>query len=274
MMPSDNLRPLTYTLAGSPDASETELVAIAPPALNLAAWERLAASVAQEPSLTPFPAETLRERWEGGHATLLLQDHEITAYISCAPVFSEATRPKLASVLGVSGRYIPSIEVFESLTGWTAPSLRKRNISLRLRQPLLARFDRPECLFIGFTAGLGASPVLSRLGWQVAPWSQIAYVGSIIENSTVDCASGTPRGWHVHGLTPYDGPPIRSFSEQGRAWAAFCYFWISNAGLARTLEHQLIELVGADLCKWRGIWGQVVESVLLDRGWIPIVLDA
>ena len=274
MMPSDNLRPLTYTLTGSPDASETELVAVAPPALVQAAWEQLAANVAQEPSLTPFPAETLRERWERGHAALLLQDYEIAAYVSLAPVFSEATRQELASVLGVSGRHIPPIKVYESLTGWTAPSLRKRNISLRLRQPLLARFDRPECLFIGFTAGLGASPVLARLGWQVMPWSQIAYVGSIIENSTVDCESGTPRGWHVHGLTPYDGPPIRSFGDSKHDWGSYCYFWISNAEVALALDHQLAAITGGDVCRWRGIWGQVVESVLLDRGWVPIVLDA
>jgi hypothetical protein len=194
MMPSDNLRPLTYALNGSADVSETALMAVAPPALSLAVWERLAANVAGEPSLTPFPAETLRERWERGHAALLLQDHEIAAYVSLAPVFSEATRQELASVLGVSGRHIPPIKVYESLTGWTAPALRKRNISLHLRQPLLARFDRPECLFIGFTAGLGASPVLAKLGWQVVPWSQIAYVGSIIENSTVDCESGSLGG--------------------------------------------------------------------------------
>jgi hypothetical protein len=274
MMPSDNLRPLTYTLTGAPDASESALVAVALPALTPAVWERLAANVADEPSLTPFPAETLRERWERGHAALLLQDDEIAAYVSLAPVFSEATRHELATVLGVSDRHIPPIKVYESLTGWTAKALRKRNISLHLRQPLLARFDRPECLFIGFTAGLGASPVLAKLGWQVVPWSQIAYVGSIIENSTVDCESGAPRGWHVHGLTPYDGPPIRSFGDPGRDWAAFCYFWISNPGLALALDHQLAAITGGDVCRWRGLWGQVVESVLLDRGWVPIVLDA
>jgi len=273
MMPSDNLRPLTYALNGSPDAGETALVAVAPPAFAQAAWERLAANVAREPSLTPFPAETLRERWEQGHAALLLQDHEIAAYVSLAPVFSEATRQELASVLGVSGGHVPPIKVYESLTGWTAPALRKRNVSLHLRQPLLARFDRPECLFIGFTAGLGASPVLAKLGWQVMPWSQIAYVGSIIENSTVDCESGTPRGWHVHGLTPYDGPPIRSFGEPGHDWGSHCYFWISNAEVALALDRRLAAITGGDVCRWRGIWGQVVESVLLDGGWVPIVLD-
>ena len=274
MMPSDNLRPLTYTLNGSPDAGEIALVAIAPPTLNLTVWDRLAANVAREPSLTPFPAETLRERWERGHAAILLQDDEIAAYVSLAPVFSEATRHELATVLGVSDRHIPPIKVYESLTGWTAKALRKRNISLHLRQPLLARFDRPECLFIGFTAGLGASPVLAKLGWQVMPWSQIAYVGSIIENSTVDCESGSPRGWHVHGLTPYDGPPIRSFGDSKHDWGSHCYFWISNAEVALALDRQLAAITGGDVCRWRGIWGHVVERVLLDGGWVPIVLDA
>ncbi|HSQ06977.1 MAG TPA: hypothetical protein VLM84_04700, partial [Chromatiaceae bacterium] len=189
-------------------------------------------------------------------------------------VFSEATRHELATVLGVSDRHIPPIKVYESLTGWTAKALRKRNISLHLRQPLLARFDRPGCLFIGFTAGLGASPVLAKLGWQVMPWSQIAYVGSIIENSMVDCESGSPRGWHVHGLTPYDGPPIRSFGDSKHDWGSYCYFWISNAEVALALDGQLAAIAGGDVCRWRGIWGQVVESVLLDRGWVPIVLDA
>lgn len=274
MMPSDSLQPLTYVLTGSPDGIEAEPAEVAPPALAQAAWQQLAANVAREPTLTPFPAETLRERWERGHAAILLQNHEIAAYISCAPVFSEATRAELASVLGVPRQQVPAIDVYESLTGWTAPALRKRNVSLRLRLPLLARFDRPERLFIGFTAGLGASPVLSKLGWQVAPWSQISYVGSIIENSTVDCDNGIPRGWQVHGLKPYDGPTIRSFSDPGHDWASFCYFWISNAGLAQTLDRKLAAMTADDVCRWRGIWGQVVKSVLLDRGWIPIVLEA
>ena len=33
-------------------------------------------------------------------------------------------------------------------------------------------------------------------------------------------------------------------------------------------------VTGGDVCRWRGIWGQVVERVLLERGWVPIVLDA
>ena len=273
MMSSDRMRPLTYVLTESADAGRLVLREAQAPALHPSAWQNLAAHVAREASLTPFPAQTLRERWEQGYAALLVQGDEIAAYVSLVPVFSAVTRQVLAEVLDVPMHRMPAIEVYESMTGWTAQGLRKQGISLHLRQPLLARFERPDRLFIGFTAGLGASPVLARLGWQVAPWSQISYVGSIIENSMVDCESGTPHGWHVQGLTPYDGPPILPYSESTaeRDWTRTCYFWISNANLAHRLDHRLSVLVGSDVCRWRGIWGQVVERALLDQGWVPIV---
>ena len=181
-------------------------------------------------------------------------------------------------MLGVDRARLPQIDVYESMTGWTAPELRKHGLSLHLRQPLLARFARPDCLFIGFTAGVGASPVLSRLGWQVAPWSQITFVGSIIENSTVDCDNGGPSGWHVRGLKPYDGPPLASYDRNGRTrrmiglpTATFgSPMRASRAGWTR----QLAGLAGDDVCRWRELWGRVVESTLLDRGWVPIVLES
>jgi hypothetical protein len=273
MTPSDNVQPLAYVLAESTAAGETVLREAVAPALSPTAWQELAAGVAREPSLTPFPAELLRERWEQGHAALMIQDDAIVAYTSVVPVFSEVTRQALAAVLDLPPSRIPVIDVYESMTGWTAPMLRKKGISLRLRRPLLARFAGPNCLFIGFTAGMGASPVLSRMDWQVTPWSQITFAGSIIENSTVDCTSGSPRGWHVRGLKPYDGPPTLTYLDSTHDWASYCYFWISDAGLGQRLDRQLAELVGGDVCRWRELWGRVVESTLLKRGWIPIVLD-
>ena len=87
---------------------------------------------------------------------------------------------------------------------------------------------------------MGRLRCLSRLGWQVAPWGQITFVGSIIENSTVNCDNGGPSGWHVRGLKPYDGPPLASYDRNGQNaahdWAAYCYFWVSDAGLARRLD--------------------------------------
>jgi hypothetical protein len=279
--PSVRASTLTFVLQDSLDlglvSSRPLLTPDAVGAPSTAAWEVLAAYVSMEPTLTPFPAATLRERWERGHAAILLQDGagdpEILAYTSLVPVFSDATRRALAHALGVRVGTLPQTDVYESMTGWTTPGLRKHGISRHLREPLLERFARPDCLFIGFTVGVGASPVLSRLGWEVAPWNEIMFVGSIIENSTVDCASGAPRGWHVRGLKPYEGPALHSFEGAPHDWAAYCYFWVSEPHLAARLDYELDVLAEHDVCRWRGLWGGVVESTLLSKGWVPIVLE-
>lgn len=264
--------------AGSPTLQLVPQTGVEPSAR---AWEALAANIATEPTLTPFGAATLRERWERGQAAILLGNaatgtsggNEIKAYTSVVPVFSDATRRALARTLDVGVARLPKIDVYESMTGWTAPSLRKHGVSLHLRRPLLDRFARPDCLFVGFTAGVGASPVLSRLGWEVAPWTEIMFAGSLIENSTVDCDSGVPTGWHVHGLKPYAGPKLTSFDGAAHDWASYCYFWVSDPRLAALLDHQLSALADRDVCRWRWLWGRVVESTLLGLGWVPIVLE-
>ena len=248
---------------------------------SVAAWEKLAGHLATERTLTPFPADALRRRWQSGFAALLLAGDEIGAYVSCLPVLDAATRAALAAA---DLPALPQIDVFESLSGWTAPDLRKHGISLALRHALLARVERPNTLFIGFTAGVGASPVLTRLGWQVMPWHAISYVGSLIENSSVDCFDGVLKGWRVDWLKPYDGPDQLAFPlngarrEQpapgdGHDWDRYCHFWLSRPALARVLDDALRGVNAEDLCRWRASWAEVVRDVLFGRGWVPIVLE-
>jgi hypothetical protein len=271
-------RPIVFTLSAK-DGSAAQVGEPEGLRLSDAAWETLAAHIADEPTLTPFPAEVLADRWRQGLAAVLKMDGEIGAYVSCAPVLDVATCARLLETWDsgvaprVPGHTLPQVEVYESLSGWTHPSLRKLGLSLTLRRALLARVDTPSTLFVGFTAGTGASPVLTKLGWQVLPWRDISFVGSLIENSTVDCANGVLQGWRVDGLCPYDGPDQLTYGgAPEHDWSAHCHFWMSKPALARVLDGALARLNGRDLCLWRETWGRVVEGVLLGRGWVPIVL--
>jgi hypothetical protein len=265
-----SLKPLAFTLDSAADGIVGSLAGAGDLAFSDAAWQRLATRVAEERTLTPFPAHVLRERWERGYAAALAVDGEIAAYVSVAPVLDAITRAALQE-RWTGDTSLPHVDVYESLTGWTSPAARKHGISLALRRALLARIDGPCALLIGFTAGSGASPVLSRLGWQVLPWREISFVGSLIENSTVDCRNGVLNGWRVDGLKPYNGPGPLTFRPD-HDWNAYCHFWLSKPALGRELDSRLARLNGDDLCLWRETWGRVVERVLLERGWVPIVL--
>jgi hypothetical protein len=264
--------PLTFT---APSGADGQLADASGTVVPDSAWHDLAGCVAAEPTLTPFPARVLRDRWESGNAALVLDDGAIAAYISCAPVLDAVTRSMLREVWAgdppSADREFPVINVYESLTGWTAPALRRNGISLALRRQLLARIEGPDTLFVGFTAGTGASPVLSKLGWQVLPWRDISFVGSLIENSAIDCSHGVLDGWRVDGLKPYDGEGPLTFSAD-HDWRSCCHFWMSRPALACDLNATLGRLNAGDLCLWRERWGHVMERVLLDRGWVPIVL--
>jgi hypothetical protein len=284
-MENTQLEPLAYWLpprspeAGpSPSAGLSLLPGQAP---SQAAWEELAARVAGQPNLTPFSAESLALRWQRGYSAILLEGDAIRAHASCLPVYHEPARQKLAEALQVDQSCLPAIDVYEFLTGWTDPRLRRHGVSLGLRRLLIERFiDKPGIpgLAVGVTVGLGASPVLARLGWQMAPWTRFAYLSSLLEASSLDCQEGRMAGWCIRGVKPYEGEPVSPFENgdgtgSSNAWEGFTHLWVSDLRLARLVHSRLRDLMPDDLCRWRSLWQEVIRTVLLAEGWLPIVFD-
>lgn len=261
------MKPLTYTFVETPGQKHVELVAAAADTLTAPGWQTLAESIAQEASLTAYPAPVLARRWQQGYAAVAIEADEIVSYTSVVPVFSETSRPQLAALIGVEAGRMPAVDLFEFATGWTRPDCRRKGISLQLRQKLLERFSRPNCLHISISIGLGASPILERLGWQLVGWSKIPFVTSLIGVPTAGLEDKIGLGWSPPPeLKRYEGEHLSPRQDTAHPWTEFCHFWVSNPALASELDRQLSTLVEAELRRWR----EAVVTVLTvpsEFGW-------
>jgi hypothetical protein len=242
------------------------------PTLPVSAWQEFAHTIAHEKSLTPFSAEVLAERWQRGYSAVVVEKGRILAHASCLPIYFDASRARLAVQAGVKPIALPQVDVYETLTGWTDPSLRGQRIGFQLQHHLMQRFIGPNCLAVGVTVGLGAGLILARLGWQVLGWQRAAYLSGLLADADANCCDGQIRGWHPQGVIPYDGDPVSPLPDGDHPWQAFCHLWVSDMQMASTLDRRFGALV-ADLCRWQAIWQKVIREVLLAEGWLPIVLD-
>jgi len=241
----------------------------APPAP--AQWTQLAADIGREASLTAYTAQQLAHRWEQGCAVLAAYDGRIVSYTSLVPVFNADSRARLSQLLNLPADQLPAVNVYEFASGWTHPDFRRRGISLQLRRCLLARFDRPDILQVSISIGLGASPVLERMGWQIIGWQQIAWVSSLIGLPAAAAGANINRGWQPPAeLKQYNGAPIIPSQTKTHPWSRYCHFWVSNPALARDTDKQLQQLLHRDLLRWQTALGptQTRPSAF---GWKPIL---
>lgn len=261
------MKPLTYTFIEAPGQKHVELVTAAANTLTGSGWQTLAAAIALEASLTAYPAPVLANRWQQGYAATAIEAGEIVSYTSVVPVYSEASRRRLGAIIGVEAGQMPAIDLFEFATGWTRPDCRRKGISLQLRQKLLKRFSSLNCLHISVSIGLGASPILERLGWRLVGWSDIPFVTSLIGVPMAGLEDKIGVGWSPPPeLKRYEGAHLSPRQDTGHPWAEFCHFWLSNPALASELNRQLSALVKDDLDRWR----EAVVAVLTtpsEFGW-------
>ena len=117
---------LTFSFTEQPGQKYVGLSPSPAEAITEATWERLARHVAEEPGLSNYPAELLAGRWQAGRAAIGLQDNQIVSYISLIPILGEAARRKLSEAIAGP---LPSVEMYESATGYTHPDWRHRGKS-------------------------------------------------------------------------------------------------------------------------------------------------
>jgi hypothetical protein len=216
------------------------------------AWDEFADCVAHEPALVSYPGHVFRARWEQGYAAVAVQAGHILSYTSLAPVMDAGFRSKLVATCSQYNGQLPAIDLYEFATGWTHPTWRRNDVSLALRRQLLQRFNSPNLLCVGVTVGLGASPVLSRLGWYALPWSRISYLSSLIVVPLAGYEARTGKGWMIpDGLQLYEGEPLNYEANSNHPWKQFCHFWVAQEALARRLDDCLCTAACSDLRSWR-----------------------
>ncbi len=267
----------TYTIRGGPDDSSLDLLPCADCAVAEPLWAELAAAMAREVTLISYPPALLAERWQAGYAAVLVWQGQIISYVVLVPIACRVappgalhswTRYYAAARLGAAN--LPSVDVYQSASGWTAPAWRGKQINLLLRQRLRAHYLAGQSLGVGGMAGL-AQPLLARLGWQILGWSTTPFVSSLIGMPLAGfeghAAAGCPA---PAGVAPYEGPPI-GLDHPTHPWSQFCYFWVSHPAIAYRLDGELAELCHGDLRRWRLAVIEVVSrsGALASLSWLP-----
>jgi hypothetical protein len=263
---------MTEKLAYQLELSDTEGIRLHPetqPISNVL-WQNLALNVAKEVSLTSYPPQVLAERWEQGRAAIAFWRGEIVSYISVVPIFIAPTRLKLAEIMGLHPEQFPNIDINESATGWTQPAWRRRGLSFQLRQRLLGRFGQTNRLYVTIAVGLGAAPVVTRLGWQLVPWGEVTYVSSMVGLPQADVADKIKIGRRLPpGMKLYRGAAALN---ENHPWEQFCHFWVSDLALASQLNLHLATLLEQDLRRWREVYATMLMREA-NPTWKPFLFD-
>jgi hypothetical protein len=266
-----------YTVLAHPDDDLLELEPCPVCVVTEPMWAELAVQIARQPTNIPYPAATLARRCEEGYAAAAVFKGQIVSHVALVPVGCRIACPDVphtwagfCAAAGLSAARLPSVDVYEFASGWTAPAWRCRRINMALRKPLVARYLGDQCLGVGGMAGL-AQPLLARLGWQILGWSAAPYVSSLIGMPLAGLEDRAAAGWRPPaGMAPYDGPPIE-LDDPCHPWSQFCYLWVSNRALACELDAQLAEVCQGDLRRWQLAVVDVFNQpgALATLAWLP-----
>jgi hypothetical protein len=243
---------LTFRLTSQNQRSTVRLVPCDADSVGASSWQELAQRVAAEPHLRRCSPQALANRWKDGLASIALRDGHIVSYTSLVPILDAATWPRLAAAFGSNLTHGCPIAVYGASTGWTVPELRKQDVSLSLRVPLLARLSASESLVISIAVGFGASAVLEKLGWQMLPWSRIPYLSSLDTLKVSEFSQGLETVWRVpEGMAPYEGPHIPAAGFQHHVWDKYYHLWLSNVEMAINTNSWLEHALDGNLQHWR-----------------------
>ncbi len=240
-------------------------------ALTEAVWQGMADNIAKEVSLTSYPAHVLEERWAKGRAVVALYKEQIVSYISLVPVLNDPARRHISEIADVSVDQFPQIDINESATGWTHPEWRKKGVSYQLRQQLLGRFDDYN-LFVTIAVGLGAAPVVSKLGWRLVDWGEFPFVSSLVGLPIKGLEDKVPVGRRLPpNMIIYRGNHI-TLDDADHSWQKYCHFWVSSFDTASTLNIQISQLMQNDLPRWRDHFATYLMQKN-DPRWKPFLFD-
>lgn len=222
--------------------------------ISAAMWEELAACIASEPTLNPYPASILAQRCQEGYSAVAIYNGHIISHISLAPIVEhtsgDLTWSTITQTLGVPVSNLPDSDVYEFATSWTHPHWRRKRISLALRPPLMDRWFKTNTLGISGMLGL-ASPILGLLGWQILAWDAIPYVNSLLAVPEKGFSAYAGYAWPASPDFPlYQGPHI-PIDHPAHHLKKYHYCWVSDPSTAIALNQELSNLVEEDLTGWR-----------------------
>ncbi len=242
--------PLTFSVANGVNG-HARLAPVSESSVSEQMWQEAAYNINLEKGLRHYPGQILAERWQQGLASIAVKDNCIISYISLVPVLCRGTWPTLCADMDIDLGAAPDLDVYGGATGWTHPAWRQKGISTQLRRPLYERLSAPNRLYICLTVGMGASPLLAKLGWRIVAWSQMPYVGALMGVPVTGFESLVGSAWWAPpDIERYEGPHIVPGQDGGHNWPRFYHLWVSNTDVAADMDKQLREMVHGDLHRW------------------------
>lgn len=201
-------------------------------------WSALVHNIAMtSPELYSYSSLALERRWKDGLSAIVISGNCIVSHISLIPLVANKRRIILEKRFCCSFSNLE--DIWESATGWTCPRYRKRGIQRAIRQILYARVPKGS-LIVAFCVGVGASPVLSGLGWHLVSWKDFKCIGLLLgyiqgEEFYHHCGHVI----HVKDLLPFLGYGRFPNSLPPHKWESGIHLWLNNLSQAESIEQYI-----------------------------------
>jgi hypothetical protein len=141
------MEPFVFAIASEPSSEDLELIPCPLWEVTKAMWDELAAQFTHEPTLIPCSGEMLARRCAEGYTAVAIWHGQVVSHTALVPLACRTGCPgmphtwaSLCRAGGLSSAHLPSLDVYEFTSGWTAPNWRRKRVSLSLRKTLLSRY--------------------------------------------------------------------------------------------------------------------------------------
>lgn len=218
------------------------------------AWQQLADNMANDPAVVPIRPCVLAARWQQNMMAVVLHEGRIISCVSLIPLYHEAMRRQLETIL--ERPLLDTIEVYEVMSLWTAPDWRHNGIAQALLQQFYAASLSSNTLLISVCIGLGAGYVLAKLGWRLIGWESLPFLTSCIgwmleeNNSFYNVRRAqfiATRGKRKR----YNGRHIPLCEFEQHRWEDYYHVWVSDSEGAEKLNTHIAEVLNGQLSVWR-----------------------
>ncbi len=214
-------------------------------------WGDFVSKFSREEHVYVHSINTFKHKLDTGCAAVALHDGRIISYISFTPLPANLNH-LLSKHTGVKLEDLPDFRLYESASGWTDINFRNLGLSFELRKKLIERFSNPKNIFISVTIGIGAAPVLDKLGWRLISWDKFAFLSSLNAWYRNNEVYKVGVGWlSIGDMEPYNGVHISFKKSTNHDWNHYCHLWVSDTKFASKINRQISSIMKGNLKKWR-----------------------
>lgn len=205
-------------------------------------WSRLHEEISTDSPRLYFSSLNLKMRWQKGCSAIVINQNKIIAHISLIPLISPNKKILFQKIFSCPESLLENI--WESATGWTDPKFRRKGIQYKIRQKLYEQISQ-DSLIVAHCIGIGASPILSKLGWHLVNWDEYRFIRLLlgeIKNKKFYHHSGNIIP--IENLKFFLGYGSFPNSIPSHNWENYIHLWINNISKAKFIESSISLKIG------------------------------